>query len=405
MRKESIGRLLLTLLTAFVMVAGVFGAAVQTWTGNEAGEGSNQPIMEIAASEFDVRTSGTGDAPVSAINSDSNEFCEITDLWSTSSTDSESNAPNVLVLDTRDDSADATGERSMTPLDHGTRQVSVDANGPYGEQPPNGTPYLEGDTVPFKADIIGGSNDDYKFKWDVNGDEVFDGPGTAPDFWGAYGENTYDHDYKDNFVKEAKVQAWDGVSMKTLTGGGTVWDNKYPGYVYLSAGYYGTVGMKFDVTKTVTIDELRICRYYYPYQYYNIRLWDSGQNILREVINPFVPTYTWRAFSITPITITPGEYILSVGFRGYYQYGDYNPGATDDDIIDPIEWVRALNNQNGYPSEDMGGTYIPFLDLQYSFSYQVPDVLNTTANVKGNRRTRRRGLRVRVHSLVHRSRH
>jgi hypothetical protein len=47
MRKESIGRLLMTLLTAFVMVAGVFSAAVLTNTQVELS------TSDVAARELD----------------------------------------------------------------------------------------------------------------------------------------------------------------------------------------------------------------------------------------------------------------------------------------------------------------------------------------------------------------
>jgi hypothetical protein len=54
MRKESIGRLLLTLVTAFVMVAGGFSAAVQTWSDlGQTGDQVNQP-SEMAVSDFGI---------------------------------------------------------------------------------------------------------------------------------------------------------------------------------------------------------------------------------------------------------------------------------------------------------------------------------------------------------------
>jgi hypothetical protein len=257
--------------------------------------------------------------------------------------------------------------------------VSVYANGPYGTQR---YPYYEGDKVTFTASIFSGNIADYKFRWDVTGDGEFDGPGSAPDYWGTFGENGYTHLFLDNNIGLAKVEAWDGVSMKTLTSAGTIWDEKYPGGGYMEAGYYGAVGMKFEVSTTITIDELGVCRSYYPYQYYNLRLWDpSTQTLLREVTDPSVPSYQWSWFPIAPITIPAGEYVLSVGFRGYYQYGDDNPGATSDGIINPIEGVRSYNNYNAFPSQSMGGARIPFLDVKYNGSYQIPDVIEDTADI------------------------
>ncbi len=383
MRKESIGRLLLSLVTAFVMVAGVFGAAVQTWSiESPTGEELNQPISEIAASELDMKTGGTGEAPVSAIPQ----------LSISSASESESEIPAGFEMNTGDldvdftnDGEQVSGMSSEVPLDHGTRQVSVDANGPYGERPPDGIPYYEGDTVLFEADIIGGSVDDYVFRWDVDDDEVWDGPGAAPDYWGGKGESAYTKDTTDNHIGEAKVEAWDEISMKTIIGDGDVWDeNSNPTY-YHYAGYYGVVGMRFRTTMTVTIDELGMFRYSYPYQYYNVRLWDATtQALLREVTNPYVPNRQWRWFSITPITIPAGAYVVSVGFRGYYQRGSSNPGPTSDGVIIPESWVRYYNAgypSTRYPSQVMSNTRIPFIDFKYSYTYQLPDVLEDTADV------------------------
>jgi hypothetical protein len=61
MRKESIGRLLLSLITAFIMVLGAFGAAVTSFSQME------QPDVPLAAeNELDEGTREIGEAPISA---------------------------------------------------------------------------------------------------------------------------------------------------------------------------------------------------------------------------------------------------------------------------------------------------------------------------------------------------
>jgi parallel beta-helix repeat protein len=86
---------------------------------------------------------------------------------------------------------------------------AVDANGPYGTP---ADPFYEGDLVNFNATIINGNPLDYQFRWDVNNDGQFDGPGTAPDFWGPKGVTNYTYQFRDNYIGQAMVEAWDGVS-------------------------------------------------------------------------------------------------------------------------------------------------------------------------------------------------
>ncbi|MHC4463954.1 MAG: hypothetical protein ACYS30_21350, partial [Planctomycetota bacterium] len=200
---------------------------------------------------------------------------------------SESEVPSAIQLDL-EDADSGTEEMSgdsifgSTPTNHGTRAATVDAGGPYGEKPP-GSPYFEGDTVNFDGDIIGGSKADYKFRWDVDDDGTWDGPGTAPDYWGAKGDAAVTKDFKDNHIGEAILEAWDG-SMSTVTGGGDVWKGTTSVSHYMGGYYYGTVGYKFRANEDITIDELGVYRYssYYGRTYYNIRLWDaSSQAMLR----------------------------------------------------------------------------------------------------------------------------
>jgi hypothetical protein len=374
MKKEIIPKLLLSLVCAFVLVSGVFGAAVTTLS-QDAGEETGLPTVNIAASEQEMRLGDAGEAPASALESATTSASTSTQV---TAGDSEIGMPATQRIETDEVDQDINVVET-TPESHGTRGAPVDFGGPYGEIPP-GTPYFEGDNVPFQANMVGASNSDYRFRMDVNDDGIYDGPGAGPDGWGNFGQNDYTHTFGDNHVGVANVEAWDGVSMKTLSGGGNLWDEHYPGGWYMGGYYYGSVGMKFEVSRTITIDELGVCRYYYPYQYYNIRLWDAGQNLLTQVSNPYVPYYSWRWFSISPITIPAGEYVISVGIRGYYQYGDDNPGPSSDGIINPISWVRS-SSQWSYPNQDMGNNPIPMLDVEYTYSYDVPDVSTDTADV------------------------
>jgi hypothetical protein len=393
MRKESIGRLLLTLITAFVMVAGVFGAAVTSFTESPTEEQLN-PIVQIAGSGLDMRMDEAGEAPASVNdfagsafgNAESASSGELPQLSIALGSGSESGTPGGFQINSGDAdgvSADQVGGMlpgDSAPLDQGTRAVSVDANGPYGEMPP-GTPYVEGDDVTFDASIAGGLKSDYKFRWDIDDNDEWDGPGVAPDFWGAYDESSYTHSFNDNHIGEALVEAWDGVSYKTIQGGGNLWDERRNPTYYHYSYYYGTVGMPFRLSRSVTIDQLGMFRYSYPYQYYNVRLWTGSGTLLRSVSNPYVPNNQWRWFSVTPITVGPGDYVVSVGFRGYYQRGTNNPGTTADGVLEPLGWSRYPNSYTRFPSNFMSSSYCPFIDVEYAYTYQLPDVLEDAADV------------------------
>lgn len=153
---------------------------------------------------------------------------------------------------------------------------------------------------------------------------------------------------------------------------GTIWDGVgSPGWL-MGGTIMCTVGMKFEVTQPVIVDNLGVYRYsgQYPSSYYNIRLWDADQNILREVTNPSIPSQQWTWSSITPIDLDPGTYVISVGIYGYpaaYQCGDDNPGPTADGIIEPLNWCRLANSYNGYPSEDRSESIIPYIDIHYTY--------------------------------------
>jgi hypothetical protein len=392
MRKESISRLLLTMVTAFVMVAGVFGAAVTTFSVNTMDGELNQSVSQMAVGDSGMQTDGTGDAPVSVIDTndfstDDGEATIKSDFSLSTSNIGESEIPEGFEYVDPDYEPiyDGLVSEESEPLPEGTRALpgsGVDANGPYGELPP-AAHYYEGDTVIFEASIIGGLNSDFMFRWDVNDDGQWDGPGAAPDYWGAKGETDFVMDFLDNHYGDALVQAWDGVSMMTFYESGDVWDESTAYSYYHYGGSYGTVGHRFVANREVTINQLGMFRYTYPYQYYNIRLWDANtQALLRSYSNPYVPNNAWRWFNIAPITIPAGAYVVSVGFRGYYQRGTSNPGTTADGAITSESWCRAYPyNQNNFPNQVVSDVYIPFIDFKYEFSYQLPEVFEDEAGV------------------------
>jgi hypothetical protein len=272
----------------------------------------------------------TGDAPVSAFNTETTaqEFAQM----ESSEPTQDSGIDDVFMI-TPERPSEPTNDEPITtdtvipPAPERESRyppgTTCDGNGPYGTID---DPYYEGEDIDFTATINGDDIDNYQFRWDVNSDGQFDGPGpAADDFWGDYGDPDYTHTFLDNNMQDALVQAWDG-SMKSYTGGGNLLDNTTSVGWYMGGYYYGTIGQRFTLTQDVSVDRLGIQRWYYPYQYYNIRLWDADtQTILAQVNNPYVPYYSWRWFNIASVDLTAGDYMLSVYVRGYYQVGDDNP--------------------------------------------------------------------------------
>jgi hypothetical protein len=111
-------------------------------------------------------------------------------------------------------------------------------------------------------------------------------------------------------------------------------------------------------------------------------LWTEGGTLLTQVTNPYVPQYSWRWFNVAPVTLTAGNnYIVSGGIRGYYFMGEDNPGMTADGVIDPTDWMYYLNSPYGFPGSSAGSSPLPLVDIHYSYSYLLPDVLTDTADV------------------------
>jgi hypothetical protein len=183
-RKETLGRLLLTLLTAFVMVAGAFVAAVPANTGQD-----ESPSMPVAVRELDGGTSEAGEAPAGATfkelepeeqsnimavgNEDLPDLPQSVDPWEMEIPEEDLNNMDTskeLYLANKAEydnglEQESTAESAITDSD--TRSATVDAGGPYGERD---APLYEGNPVNFEAQIAGDINDNYMFRWDVNDD-------------------------------------------------------------------------------------------------------------------------------------------------------------------------------------------------------------------------------------------
>jgi hypothetical protein len=377
MRKENVGRLLLSILTAFVMVAGVFGAAVLT----SYSETDN--IAPVAAREQEMQAREVGEAPISAMEGQLTSWEDIDSgeadmVTAYSPIDVPIPEGDVLPEDRffREEVEEPTVSMfGEAPMETGTRATGVDADGPYGTE---ANPFYEGDSVTFSAsNIPGGDESDYYYRWDADGDGNWD----EDNFGGTKGDTDYTHDFRDNHIGVATVEAWDGVSMKTFTGDGLIWDYSDYGW-YMYAGYYATHGLKFTVNQDVTIDQLGVFRGYYPYQFYNLRLWTEGGTLLAQVSNPYVPYYSWRFFNIAPVDLYAGNnYIVSSGIRGYYHMGEDNPGPTADGIIDPTHWMYYSGSPYAFPGGTAGTTVLPLIDVHYTYSYEVPDTHIDTAEV------------------------
>jgi hypothetical protein len=375
MRKESIGRLLLSLLTAFVMVAGVFATAVFT-AQVEWNEAPSVTVNDDAAGELEREKSVVGEAPISAISGEQTNGM-FTSRSRTTSGNSDTPATPMIAFDEieeqRDEPEFERPERPTTTTpDRGTRAPTLDANGPYGTKD---DPKYEGEEIDFTATIIGGNNNDYKFRWDLESDGVYEGPGSGPDGWGGYGESDMeDYEYLDNAVGLATCEAWDTVSYYPPYNANMLDETYYNYYYWLPVprfyldpppnGDDGTWGLQFDVYKDTTVDQIGFFKTYAPNPMYNVKLWEMETETCIGVnlaITP-LPYYNWKWVSIhdpadpfgPPITVNleaGKSYIVSAHieyYDGRYPI-DSNPGmtawrnGTDFQLVQ--HWWRQLSRR------------------------------------------------------------
>ncbi|UCF07323.1 MAG: hypothetical protein JSW28_06620, partial [Thermoplasmata archaeon] len=264
-RKETLGRLLLALATAFIMVAGSFAAAVYPALTDDGD--TSEPV---AVREQDFETREIGEAPISAKETMQGTWTQGTETEK--ETDYLGTANNFQLTREQIEEMEAQGdpyvgrektvpaETTIVPADHGTRGPMMDCNGPYGTM---ADPLYEGTPVNFQADVVGDDNDNYRFRFDINNDGVWDGPGAGADGWGAYGQNTLMYQFNDNHIGQAVCQAWDGVCYSPATYTNRVWDEAGPWQWYYYSGYaYRTFGLRFRVFQTTDINQIGFFRYY-----------------------------------------------------------------------------------------------------------------------------------------------
>jgi hypothetical protein len=389
-RKESIGRLLLSLLTVFIMVIGVFGTAVLTQLSDV-----EQPEVPLAASEPDIGTREVGEAPTGA------NTAEPTTVSLIGQTNIE-NTPDVPIMEVaskapateREEAPAATTETTETTS--GTRGQTLDANGPYGTI---SDPLYEGEGITFESDVIGGNNMDYKFRWEVTGDGAWDGPGAAPDGWGDWGESDMPYTFLDNSMGNAIAQAWDG-SMTTTSYTGDTWTG-YDMTMNVGGYYYYNWGNQFTANWDITVTALGGYKAYYwwaypypyiPYYYSTIKLWDAQTQALLGQVGPLYPSnddWAWGTLS-TPVTLTAGnDYIVTMkGVPQSYSYPYYycHPGSQGDDIMVDDDGALEFKGYRYYYGDSfpMWGPYTYyawFCDMQYEWTEIVENVLEDDAEI------------------------
>jgi hypothetical protein len=385
MRKESIGRLLLSIMTVFVMVAGVFAAAVLnnavTW---EDGTSSDT----IAPSELDNKEGGVGEAPTSANSRDNTEVIPSNLIEKTPDTSTQPLLPGEGSAKETPGSSQRSSTDTTAPEPRGTRIAPgayVDAGGPYGTP---ADPLYEGDPTFFIANIYDDDIANYEFRWDIDDDGEYDTDWDSSPF--------YFHTFTDDHVGVARVQAFDGTST-TVTKTGiplqedtTMNDVRYwPGYATV------TWAWEFETSQDIRITDLGFYRdgniYGYlgsaPEYVYKMTIWDSSQNRILELSNPSgFPSvdYSWNWFSVSPYTLPQGTYRVSCNA---YTSGSYenlfpgvgHPGTSPDGIVDMnARWV-IWDDQ--YPYLWDGDWGLPALDFKYEYDEVTEVYLEDTAEV------------------------
>jgi hypothetical protein len=389
MRKESIGRLLLSLFTAFIMVAGVFGAAVITQSLDWA---PSQPSENMAASEPEGELGGVGEAPTSAIigNSELN------------TAEPQVDDPLAVTFEEMQQlkESEATEETSSEPTlvsyleERGTRYppgASVDANGPYGTPT---DPLYEGWSTTLSATITGDDPANSWIAWDLEDDGYYEIElGDYPQ-----GQMDIPYTFTDNFAGQARVRAWDG-TYTPVTSKDSYWQettSEPQVGLYVYRAYY-VWGWRFSVTQPITVTDLggqraQISWYYdaiWPqYRYETINLWSQSRVRLRQVTSVTPAVDSWAYKPITPITLVPGQnywmsaYVYSTGWPNYYLPTDYNPGFSPDGIINAYgTYYRYGYPGDVFPSYSYSTSYIPRFDFKYEKTVMMPNYLEDTADI------------------------
>jgi hypothetical protein len=316
MRKESISRLLLSFLTAFVLVAGVFTAA----SLNNAIDWEDQRASEaIAPSGPDMKNGDVGEAPTSADSREQPSIIRPEDTRFTNLLDS-----GVKPLKETPPVQIESNVEQPAPEPHGTRiepGAYVDANGPYGT-PSN--PLLEGEDAFFEAQIFGDVQSNYDFRWDIDDDGEFETD------WSS--DPTYFHMFGDDHIGVARVQAWDGTrDIVTFTSNGLSDilppTNAYRLFATSTPHFANEVTPNTDITVThigyYKGDVLGLGTF--PGHAANIQIWDvSTQTLLRDIVNPMPdPVDDYLYYPVTPLDVAAGTtlrvsiYCDGIAYAGY----------------------------------------------------------------------------------------
>jgi hypothetical protein len=381
------------------MVVGALGAALPAFLEENA-DGPEMPSVGLdeAGRDNEVKMSGTGDAPVSA---DENGI--LTQRPNLEPTSLLGNLPadvggfpmaealdrgDVEVVETTEETVETTAVDA--DMGHGTRNPdTVDAGGPYGEDIPF-DPYYEGDPITFGAEIEPtDEHDNYKFRWDVDGDGKYDGPGDAStDYFGDDGEDEYTRTFLDDYQGVACVQAWDGSWIWVTDEGNIMKEQSSTVYWYWSGHSYVTWGWQFEVTKDCTVDELGIYENAYgdPGRCLNMRIWDDTGTYIAQVLNPSLPgsdSWGWHSLA-TPADLYAGT-TYTVSAYTYYYYYAFMPGLHEDNVDDSDDGIVLVGDikyadGNNYPTGTLS-TYYPMVDFHYDCTYAYPNVLEDCADV------------------------
>ena len=180
----------------------------------------------------------------------------------------------------------------------------------------------------------------------------------------------------DDEISEVEEAPSDAVSLAHGTRSydieGNIFDEASPTYnISFGMGYW-TVGVEFELQSECTIDQLGIFNNSY-YHVYNLRLWDaSTQSLLMEVTNPYVTPNSWGWFKISPITLSPGEYIVSATVHGDNISCIENPGPTSFGLFEPTGFRYGPGY--GFPIVSYPYDLLPLVDIHY-ITYDFGDII------------------------------
>jgi parallel beta-helix repeat protein len=186
--------------------------------------------------------------------------------------------------------------------------------------------------------------------------------------------NAFDIEINEGDGPIATTVPQDHGTRASVIGEGSVMDEEFSNLVMqFSPYYYSTIGWEFDVNRVCTVTQLGAFKNSeFPYQYYNMRIWNSAGTILVQVTNPDVLNKNWTWIDIPPISLSPGSYVISAYVRGRNMSAINNPGPTSDGVINPIK--TKIRNGNAFPWTDLGNTHLPMIDFRYTYTF-TPDII------------------------------